>query len=160
MGKQKKISSVFLFIYLTCVCYYLFGDCMLYKVWECLKVRHKLSVIFMKYGNFYKVYGDDVFIVWKITGYRVINGDHVGFPIKALGNVMKRLEILHVSYIVYDNRDDYLIVDDVRNCYKSVVEEFKKLYLAEDRIKKVVNKFEAMVRNDGKMLDYYEELWK
>ena len=144
----------------VCVCYYLFDDYMLYKVWECLKVRHSFFVIFMKYGNFYKVYGDDVFIVWKITGYRVINGDHIGFPLKSLNVVLKRLELLHVSYIVYDGCDDYLMVDDVNNCYINVLSEFKDLYLNEDRIKKIVEKFEFKVREDKEMLDYYEELWK
>ena len=114
----------------------------------------------MKYGNFYKVYGDDVFIVRKITGYRVINGDHIGFPLKSLHVVLKRLELLHVSYIVYDGCDDYLMVDDVNNCYINVLSEFKDLYLNEDRIKKIVEKFEFKVREDKEMLDYYEELWK
>ena len=79
------------------------------KLWECIKVNHKEFVVFMKYGNFYKVFGDDIYVIWKVTGYKIIDDDHIGFPVKSINSVLKKLELIGISYVIKYSSDARII---------------------------------------------------
>ena len=44
-----------------------------------LKNENKNTVVIMKYGNFYRIFNDDTYIVWSFTKYK-IHDNRIGFP--------------------------------------------------------------------------------
>ena len=130
------------------------------KMWECLKLNHKDFVVFMKYGNFYKVYGDDIYLIWKITGYKVIDDHHIGFPLSSLTKILSRLNVLHISYLIYNRENEYTMVEEVDNQYSILLASSKKEYDQKVRIERLVHHVREKIEGDLDQLEYYEQLWK
>lgn len=67
-----------------------------------LKLQNKDVVVFMKYGNFYRAFGDDVYILCGLLWYKIY--DHkLGFPISKYKRVRNILDTNHISYIFYND---------------------------------------------------------
>ena len=61
-----------------------------------LKEEYKDVVIFMKYGNFYRVFDDDCYIIGGLLGYR-ISDNKTGFPISEYDKVKEVLDRKNIN---------------------------------------------------------------
>lgn len=128
-----------------------------------IEVRNKLKannincVIIMKYGNFYRVFNEDSYIIWYLKKYK-IHDNRIGFPINVIENVKQELNSVSVSFIIYDkNPINYI---NIHNQYEVVLKLAKKQYEKEkilDKLKKydcineireILNKYERINNNN------------
>lgn len=128
-----------------------------------IEVRNKLKannidcVIIMKYGNFYRVFNEDSYIIWYLKKYK-IHDNRIGFPINVIENVKQELNSISVSFIIYDkNPINYI---NIHNQYEVVLKLAKKQYEKEkilDKLKKydcineireILNKYERINNNN------------
>lgn len=128
-----------------------------------IEVRNKLKannidcVIIMKYGNFYRVFNEDSYIIWYLKKYK-IHDNRIGFPINVIENVKQELNSVSVSFIIYDkNLVNYI---NIHNQYEVVLKLAKKQYEKEkilDKLKKydcineireILNKYERINNNN------------
>lgn len=107
-----------------------------------IEVRNKLKannidcVIIMKYGNFYRVFNEDSYIIWYLKKYK-IHDNRIGFPINVIENVKQELNSVSVSFIIYDKKTINYI--NIHNQYEVVLKLAKKQYEKEkilDKLKK------------------------
>lgn len=98
-----------------------------------INIRNKLKkenndyVIFMKFGNFYRVFDNDTYIIWFYTYYK-INNHRLGFPITELNKIKDRLLNENISIIIYDN-NDYSKIECINNMYNEILIISKDEYL-------------------------------
>lgn len=128
-----------------------------------IEVRNKLKannidcVIIMKYGNFYRTFNEDSYIIWYLKKYK-IHDNRIGFPINVIENVKQELNSVSVSFIIYDkNPINYI---NIHNQYEVVLKLAKKQYEKEkilDKLKKydcineireILNKYERINNNN------------
>ena len=128
-------------------------------MYEMIKNSHSEFVIFVKFGSFYRVFNDDIYIIWYFTRYRIVDGKRIGFPVSIINDLVELLTKEHISYIIYNNDLDYIKVSSINNCYNKFVIIGKELYREEERINKVLSLIENKIRKEN-MLDYYEEWCK
>ena len=129
------------------------------EMYEMIKNSHSEFVIFVKFGSFYRVFNDDIYIIWYFTHYRIVDGKRIGFPVSIINDLVELLTHKHISYIIYNNDLDYIKVSSINNCYNKFVIIGKELYREEERINKVLNLIENKIRKEN-MLEYYEEWCK
>ena len=57
----------------------------------------------MKYGNFYRVFDDDCYIIGGLLGYKIYDDNKVGFAISEFEKVKKYqiITILVIYFIMY-----------------------------------------------------------
>ena len=128
-----------------------------------IEVRNKLKtnnidcVIIMKYGNFYRVFNEDSYIIWYLKKYK-IHDNRIGFPINVIENAKQELNIVSVSFIIYDKKPINYI--NIHNQYEVVLKLAKKQYEKEkilDKLKKydcineireILNKYERINNNN------------
>ena len=55
----------------------------------------------MKYGNFYRVFDNDCYVIGGLLGYRIYN-NKTGFPISEYDKVKEVLDRNNISYIFYN----------------------------------------------------------
>ena len=92
-----------------------------------LKKEYKDVVIFMKYGNFYRVFDDDCYIIGGLLGYRIYD-DKTGFPITEFEKVKEVLDRNNVSYIFYN------ICESIKelNSYDLILNYYKNYFYKKD----------------------------
>ncbi len=92
-----------------------------------LKEDYKAAVIFMRYGNFYRVFDDDCYIIGGLLGYRIYD-NRVGFPITEYKKVKKVLDRNNISYIFYN------ICESIKelNSYDLVLNYYKNYFYKKD----------------------------
>ncbi len=129
------------------------------EMYEMIKNSHSEFVIFVKFGSFYRVFNDDIYIIWYFTRYRIVDGKRIGFPVSIIDDLVELLTHKHISYIIYNNDFDYIKVSSINNCYNKYVLIGKELYRKEERINKVLSLIETKIRKEN-MLEYYEEWCK
>ena len=129
------------------------------EMYEMIKNSHSEFVIFVKFGSFYRVFNDDIYIIWYFTRYRIVDGKRIGFPVSIINDLVELLTKEHISYIIYNNDLDYIKVSSINNCYNKYVLMGKELYRKEERINKVLNLIVNKIRKEN-MLEYYEEWCK
>ena len=129
------------------------------EMYEMIKNSNSEFVIFVKFGSFYRVFNNDIYIIWYFTRYRIVDGKRIGFPVSIIDDLVDLLTHKHISYIIYNNDLDYIKVSSINNCYNKYVLMGKELYRKEERINKVLNLIENKIRKEN-MLDYYEEWCK
>ncbi len=79
---------------------------MMYDVFLEFKLKYPKEVVLIKSGTFYVAMNEDAFILHKIFDYKlneIKQGMKVGFPLSCLGKIEKKLQMLHVSYVVVTN---------------------------------------------------------
>ena len=129
------------------------------EMYEMIKNSHSEFVIFVKFGSFYRVFNDDIYIIWYFTRYRIVDGKRIGFPVSIIDDLVELLTHEHISYIIYNNDLDYIKVSSINNCYNKYLLIGKELYMEEEKINKVLNFIETKIRKEN-MLDYYEKWCK
>lgn len=75
-----------------------------------IKMIHLSTIVMVKIGNFYHVYGKDSYIFSYFLNYKITekNGiPHCGFPITSISKVENILEKNKINYICVDKRNNY-----------------------------------------------------
>ena len=92
-----------------------------------LKLVNKDVVIFMKYGNFYRVFDDDCYVIGGLLGYRIYD-DKTGFPITEFEKVKEVLDRNNISYIFYN------ICESIKelNSYDLILNYYKNYFYKKD----------------------------
>ena len=94
-----------------------------------LKVDNNECVVIIKYGNFYRVFDDDTYIIWKFTKYK-IHDDRLGFPKEVLPKIKDILNTITTDYLVYENKN-YKKYSFINNQYNIVLKISKRDYRKE-----------------------------
>ena len=94
-----------------------------------LKKEYKDVVIFIKYGNFYRVFDDDCYIISGLFGYRIYE-NKTGFPISEYNKVKEVLDKNNISYIFYN------ICESIKelNSYDLILNYYKNYFYKKDLI--------------------------
>ena len=111
-----------------------------------IKKQYKDSVIIIKYGNFYRVFDEDTYIIHYLKNYK-IHDNIVGFPINIINNIKKELDSISVSYIIYDKC--MINYNNIYNQYEVVLKLSKEKYEKEillDKIKELnINEIKEII---------------
>ncbi len=100
-----------------------------------LKEEYKDVVIFMKYGNFYRVFDDDCYIIGGLLGYRIYDDNKVGFAISEFEKVKKILDYNNISYIFYNRCESIKEL----NSYELVLDYYKNYFYKSELINTLFN---------------------
>ncbi len=92
-----------------------------------LKSNNKDVVIFMKYGNFYRVFDDDCYIISGLFGYKIYD-NKTGFPITEYNKVKEILDYNNISYIFYNK---YESIKEL-NSYDLILNYYKNYFYKKD----------------------------
>lgn len=124
------------------------------EIIKSIKTKNNDFVVLMKYGNFYRVFGDDGYIVWNLCGFKVINNDHVGFPIISLNRVINCLSENNVSYIVFDNPNEFKKVEMMHNNYLLTLGVSIEKYNYYMRVENILNKIRDELQINSILFEY------
>ena len=91
----------------------IYGDIMMKDIYAKLKGKYVDTIVIMKYGNFYRVFGHDAIILKYITGYKY-NNNRLGFPITEIDRIIDRIKELKCNCYIY-NREYINFVDNQYN---------------------------------------------
>lgn len=94
-----------------------------------LKDDNKECVVIIKYGNFYRVFDNDTYILWKFTKYK-IHDYRVGFPKEVLPKIKEILNTVTTDYLIYENQN-YKKYSFPNNQYSIVLKVSKRDYRKE-----------------------------
>ena len=93
-----------------------------------LKSNNKDAVIFMKYGNFYRVFDEDCYIIGGLLGYKIYDDNKVGFAISEFEKVKEILDYNNISYIFYNRCESIKEL----NSYDLVLNYYKNYFYKKD----------------------------
>ena len=93
-----------------------------------LKEEYKDVVIFMKYGNFYRVFDDDCYIIGGLLGYKIYDDNKVGFVISEFEKVKEILDYNNISYIFYNKCESIKEL----NSYDLILNYYKNYFYKKD----------------------------
>lgn len=99
-----------------------------------LKSNNKDVVIFMKYGNFYRVFNDDCYIISGLFGYKIYD-NKTGFPITEYDKVKEVLDKNNISYIFYNKCESIKEL----NSYDLVLNYYKNYFYKKDLMNVLFN---------------------
>ena len=115
-----------------------------------IKKQYKDSIIIVKYGNFYRAFGEDTYIIHYIKEYK-IHDNIVGFPINIINDIKKELDSISVSYIIYDKC--IINYNNIHNQYDVVLKLSKIKYEKEQMIDKIreynINELKEIIKKYG-----------
>ncbi len=102
---------------------------------EYLKKKKDYSncVILMRAGFFYQTYDKDAIILFYLCHYQIIK-NMLGFPIRSLSKVLKKLKYEKVNFIVDDEMN--ICVDNEEN-YLPLYEKSLERYQLKERINQI-----------------------
>jgi len=91
---------------------------------------YKDTIIFMKFGNFYRCFYNNALVINYIFDYK-LNDNRVGFPINIIDEVIDRLNNLNIDYLIYNNEYDVTYKYFENNNYneyleKGIIKEYSK----------------------------------
>lgn len=92
-----------------------------------LKEEYKDVIIFMKYGNFYRVFDDDCYVIGGLLGYKIYD-NKTGFPLSEYNKVKEILDYNNVSYIFYNK---YESIKEL-NSYDLILNYYKNYFYKKD----------------------------
>lgn len=113
-----------------------------------LKNENKDKIILVKYGNFYRCFDDDSFIIFYLFNYKISDNYVVGFPINNLDKVLSKLRDNNISVIIIKDRNNYLYFNCNNNSYSSLLDKSKKYYNVVNATKIVNNIVENILFNN------------
>lgn len=140
-----------------------------------LKEEYPQCVILFKSGTFYKVFGQDAYILSAMFNYNIQIGNQnvttCGFPISSEKRILDKLEENKINYKTINPKDDYSIEKEANyesfNNYKN---EFKKdfnyikqknrickiseeleLYIDSPNFKEIIRKIEDILDEKAKI---------
>ena len=116
-----------------------------------IKLIHESTVVLVKTGNFYNVYGKDSYIFSFLFKYKIMEKENVPtccFPASSLRKVENCLEKNKINYLVVDKRNNYeeeeKWIDKQENNYDKIFEKSKKNVELLLRVEKIRN---SLIRN-------------
>ena len=95
-----------------------------------LKEEYKDVVIFMKYGNFYRVFDDDCYIIGGLLDYKIYDDNKVGFAISEFEKVKEILDYNNISYIFYNKCESIKEL----NSYDLILNYYKNYFYKKELI--------------------------
>ena len=93
-----------------------------------IKSNNKDLIVLVKYGNFYKCFEDDSYIINYLLNYKINNKNSLGFPINIIDKVLSILKDNNISCIVINDIDNYVKHNCIENNYNSFLDKSKKNY--------------------------------
>ncbi len=103
-----------------------------------VKGMYKDYLVFVKSGNFWKVFFGDAIILHYVTGYKIVN-NKLGFPLKVLGKVLSQVNRLNINYVLVYALDDIKVYDRSFNTYTFYLDKFRGVYTDELKLKNRVS---------------------
>ena len=113
----------------------------------------------IRVGSFYEIFDNDALIMNHIFHYKIktiSNTFKVGFPVKNIEMITRKLKSMNLNYVVVDN--DFIIdsYQDKNNAYNNYSFDRNILYYQTLRIDKIIKNLEENRLN----LDFNEKLRK
>lgn len=93
-----------------------------------VKDNNEEVVVFIKYGNFYRCYYNDAYIVSYLFDYKLSEKNSTGFPIKSIDKVLSILKNNNISCIVINDINNVINYICINNKYNSFLDLSKKNY--------------------------------
>ena len=111
-----------------------------------IKSIHPESIVLVKIGKFYNVYGRDSYIMYYLFGYKLKEIENIstcGFPVDSINKVMAKLENTKINYLLIDRRNNYdvdqMLDNKNLNTYIKTYEKAKEYINAKNRVNKIYN---------------------
>lgn len=132
-----------------------------------IKEIHSKTIVLVRMGKFYNVYGKDAYILSYLFSYKLkeVNGYYsCGFPISALNKIIYTLEDKQVNYIIVSRRENYQVEEEENfksnNKYEKIFDEAYKVINIRNRIKIISEKLlnNTEVEKTQKILMKIEEV--
>ena len=93
-----------------------------------VKDNNEEVVVFIKYGNFYRCYYNDAYIVSYLFDYKLSDKKSTGFPICNIDKVLSILKNNNISCIVINDINNVINYICINNKYNSFLDLSKKNY--------------------------------
>lgn len=93
-----------------------------------VKDNNEEVVVFIKYGNFYRCFNNDAYIVSYLFDYKLSEKNSTGFPIKSIDKVISILRNNNISCIVINDINNVINYICINNKYNSFLDLSKKNY--------------------------------
>lgn len=117
-----------------------------FTVIKTIKTIHNDSILFVKSGNFYNVYGRDSYIISYLLGYKLREKEKIftcGFPVEGMNRVRTKLENKKINYLIVDKRNNYDVDETLDNknlnTYSKNYEKAKEYINSKKRVNKIYN---------------------
>ena len=132
---------------------------------ETIRNVHKDTVIIVKIGNFYNVFGQDAYILSYLFGYKLnrIYNDiiTIGFPKESINKVMAKLEQKKINYLVVNKSNNYEVdekcINNNLNTYKKVLIDAKSYINAKLRVENI-NKYLLKNLDNKQLIEEIEKI--
>lgn len=121
-----------------------------------MKRKYPNRLIIVKYGNFYRVFDEDMVLMWYFTRYQVVDNQRLGFPSKVLDDVLLMLQEENIHYIVYYDKEHIVQYMNDKNQYESLLKVARETFNREKRIRNLLTKIEQQIKLESQ-LEYYEK---
>lgn len=133
----------------VCVLYYIYGGNImkLKDINRRLKSEYKNTVVFMKYGNFYRCFYNDAIVVGYIFNYK-LHDDKVGFPISVIDNIEYTLCKYNIDYLIYNNSNNIIYNYFNNNNYNIYLNMGNSKYNIDNYILSISNKVKYILECD------------
>ena len=117
-----------------------------------VKQVHKESIVFVKIGKFFHVYGKDSFIISYLFHYKIREVEDkiymCGFPQSSMKKITATLENRKIDYLVLDRRNNYEVDEKSSNGnlnqYQAIYEKAKSGIMINLRIQKIYQELISM----------------
>lgn len=129
----------------------------LIDIYNSLKDDYLDAVVLLKSGNFYITYNNDALILNYLLHYKKIN-DKVGFPLRALPAVEKKLNEKNINYIIADEKEN---IKPNNNYYMYLQKANNNLIIdnmCASLLSKIKNKVAENFDNYNRIKEYIDEL--
>ena len=121
------------------------------------KINYKDSICIFRIGIFYEILDYDALIMNKIFHYKIkmiSNTFKVGFPVKNIDKVIKRIKDNHMNYIVIDNNNIISKYEDKKNTYSNYSFNINLLNYQCMKVNKIIK-----IMEDNRLnLDYNDKI--
>lgn len=132
---------------------------------EAIRKVYKDTVIIVKTGNFYNVFGQDAYILSYLFGYKLnrIYNDIIttGFPKESINKVMAKLEQKKINYLVVNKSNNYEVdekcINNNLNTYKKVLIDAKSYINAKLRVENI-NKYLLKNLDNKQLIEEIEKI--
>ena len=132
---------------------------------ETIRKVHKDTIIIVKIGNFYNVFGQDAYIISYLFGYKlnkIYNGIiTTGFPKESINKVMAKLEQKKINYLVVNKSNNYEVdekcINNNLNTYKKVLIDAKSYINVKLRAENI-NKYLLKNLNNKQLIEEIEKI--
>ena len=121
-----------------------------------IKKEYNNTLIMIKVGNFYHIYDDDSIIMNYLFKYKIID-NKVGFPLKSLDKVIKKLSKSNINYFIDENNyklfdnNNYLEILNKSMLYYELSLEIEEIYnylisnIERKYIRRIINKIKDVI---------------